>query len=332
MFRKLFFIPILLIQLTSCSESGSFKSIYCFLSGSEIDLNAKINYCGEAIVDFSELDYSVTSIKTENLSLSKIKNGEYLIFSKNMLEKLRKESIIKAVDVEYIAENEQYYLYLKRERFLSHNYGEVGLIKSFNNFDKSFHFEGEFLKGKYLDVKSLVKYPLKSKINFNTIVGRKNIAECFIKVKPDRNNTSLYLVNSIKSKDDLSIFYKRNSMSLPDSSKWSSHYFDLNKQEDIINTDFQKMYIFNYQNVALKFKNFDVNVFDPYAGVSRFYGNSISSFVWSYAMSDQKWQKITSYLFKDNLKCQEINPGKTGGHFSSELAKEINSFCSKIYS
>lgn len=322
MFRKLIFISILLIQLASCSKSDSFKSIHCFLSGAEIDLKAKVNYCGDAIDDLSELDYSIKSIQIEDFRLTKVKNGEYLLFPKYILEKFRKESTIKAIDVNYVAENEKYYLYLKRERFLSRRYGEVGLIKSFADFDKSFSFDGQFINGKILGTKSKVKYPIANKINLNPIVGQNGVAECLIKVKSEENDKSIYLVNSIESKDNVSIYYKRDLLPLVDSTKWNSHYIYLNKPNFFIKKDIQKLYILNYQNISLKFKTFNVNVFDPFGGDSKFYGNSISSFVWGYSMNDQKWQKITSYLSKDRLRCQAIKPGKTGGHFSSELAKK----------
>ena len=321
MLRKIYFCSFLIIFLSSCTESKSFKNLYCFLSDLDIDFKDKIHLSMQNPIDLSELDYSMEFIKESEFELGKVKAGEFLLFTKSSLLKLREEAKLKAIDVAYVAENEHFFLYQKRDRFLSRNYGEVGKINTLSLSNGLIEVSGgKSENNTFYQAKTDQLYPFFCGENLNSIVNRGNLAECRFKIKGDVSGTSTSLINNFKSEESISLFYEKNVINFMDTSLWTDYSFDLKKMDDYVKSDVQKIYFYNSKKIPYKIKFFEINVIDPYRGESRFSGELISSHSYSRNLENQKWQKASAWTLKDEVKCVEINPQNTGVHFSSNIA------------
>lgn len=322
MFRNLFFLLLLTFSISSCTTS-SFKDVYCFLSGTDLSLDDNIYLCAEDSVDLSEIDYKVHFVQKNNFKLQKIKAGEFLLFPKEILTKLRAEEKLTAVDIYYIAENESYILFTKRDRFTSHNYGEVGKIGSQKLSSGQIKVKGKLIKTprlKYYQTNQTSQFPLSCGENLNEMVGENNVAECFVKLKGNIIGSSINLINNFKSQERVSLLFEKNEIKFNDTTSWNGYYFEFQKMDKFVKTDEQIIYLLNTKSTPFQIKDFDINVFDPHSGDSKFRGQHISSYAWSYTMGDQKWQKAPAWTAKNKLRCRKISPRTTGVHFSSALA------------
>ena len=321
MLRKIYFFSFLVIFLSSCTKSKSFKDVYCFLSDLDMDFKYKIYLSMQNSIDLSDFDYSIEFIKESEFVLGKVKAGEFLLFSKSSLLRLRGESKLKAIDVAYVAENEHFFLYQKRDRFLSRNYGEVGKINTFSLSNGLIEFNGDKSgNNTFYQVKPDQIFPFTFGENLNLIVDKIKLAECRFKIKGDISGTSTSLINNFKSEESISLFYERNVINFRDTSLWTDYSFDLKKMDNYVKSDKQKIYFYNSSRIPYKIKSFEINVIDPYRGESRFNGELISSNSYSSNLENQKWQKASTWTVKDGFKCREINPKNTGVHFSSNIA------------
>jgi|SaaInlV_125m_DNA_1040241.scaffolds.fasta_scaffold00064_32 hypothetical protein len=323
MFRKLcfYFFLFLVTSISSCTKSKSLKDVYCFLSDLDIDFKYKIHLCVQNSIDFSDFDYSMEFMKESEFALGKVKAGEFLLFSKSILLRLRDESKLKAIDVAYIAENKHFFLYQKRDRFLSRNYGEIGKISTYSLLNGLIKFNGNRSgKNSFYQINPDLIFPFTLGENLNSIVGKTNLAECRFKIKGDISGTSASLINNFKSEESISLYYKKNVINFRDTSLWTDYSFDLKKMDNYVKSDKQKIYFSNNKRTPYKIKYFEINVIDPYRGESRFNGELIWSNSYSINLKNQKWQKSSTWSIKDGFKCREIKPKHTGVHFSSNIA------------
>lgn len=316
-FKIVFFI-------CSCSRE-EFKLVHCFLSNVNLETNEKIFFLSQEKHDLYKSGFNVNFKSFSWLENKKCQNQSLLMIPKNELPVLKSHKGFNHLNYRYIAENENYLLYRYNKTFSSKYLGEVPLI---NYGDLQTPFKGgiklvasncEKTKTNGLKIPKGISFPINSNKSLSSLFKNGDSFETCFGIKPEVP-MKLNYVNSIDSRNGLSIYYSKDEYKFSDTEKFKSFTCFRKIPTSLKKSDDTKSYLWNISKNAFEIRNFKMMVLHSYSGKAKFNRILKDYFVWSPNIKTSSWQKsepskgTNGFYFK-------LKKNKTGLHFHDILPR-----------
>jgi len=318
--NKILFIAIAVI-LSACTPSTkNFKSVYCFLSSTELTDHDKITflYLDNPIEDVEKTDFNINQKNIKEFS----NNYEYIFLRKKILPDFKKLKSIFPSSVKYIAEGSGFILFKLQKTIQSENFGTVACLKTFNL--KDFKLNPKKIKKdehhSFLHVDTNEVFPLTIK---NILSNELPLGNCFtettITIRGKESGKLFTYVSNFKSDNSISLHYNKHNIVVDKKNTWRTYKFADPIPNYFSKKDVLKFYIWNTPKKSFDIYAITSSLIDDHNGQSRFAGRLQYSKTWHQNHKIASWQKAECFNKENGIRFERVQYKKSGFHHASTV-------------